>query len=289
MYYEQRPFPYRAPHYPPTDLEPAFVVKPGEDCCPSGKDECVCVTSGDAARWDHAADILDNLTEEEIDALSGISAFTDVAESADLWNSCYDTVSANSADWSTIASLSGFSADVNNKFDEIDTKFDAVDSAISAVDAKIPHYYFATSANVPQGDPWSITGDGTSGAPFGVRNWYTFANLSSYMQDLQRHIYGISADELGNITKHYIDSLDDFATESALIFDGNYSYYKKLEDDIASIASSKEDIKKIVDEEVDDALNKKGVVTYKELADTPKTSEEAAQYKDNGIIYYCEG
>ena len=54
------------------DLEPAFVVRPHEPCCPDEEDECVCVTSGDVERWNDAADMLSALsgvTPEDIEKI----------------------------------------------------------------------------------------------------------------------------------------------------------------------------------------------------------------------------
>lgn len=213
----RQPYPYPVPPRHMSDLEPAFVVRPGEDCCPGPQPECECVTSGDVMRWNHAADITESLTEEQIAGLSSIPDVSEIVASASAWNSCYDTVSANSADWEEIRKLSSFSADTLNKFDEIESAFNDVHDELSALDKKIPNYYF-------DNDPitGSVTGDGSLEQPLGVRDWRSYISLRSDFNDLWTHIIKISADELGPGEKY--------------IFDGNKLYADKMEDQYQSVA-----------------------------------------------------
>lgn len=150
----RQPYPYPVPPRHMSDLEPAFVVRPGEDCCPQPQPECECVTSGDVMRWNHAADITESLTEEQIAGLSSIPDVSEIIASASAWNSCYDTVSANSADWEEIRKLSSFSADTLNKFDEIESAFNDVHDELSALDKKIPNYYLIM---IPSADQLLVT------------------------------------------------------------------------------------------------------------------------------------
>lgn len=212
-----QPYPYPVPPRHMSDLEPAFVVRPGEDCCPGPQPECECVTSGDVMRWNHAADITESLTEEQIAGLSSIPDVSEIIASASAWNSCYDTVSANSADWEEIRNLSSFSADTLNKFDEIESAFNDVHDELSALDKKIPNYYF-------DNDPitGSLTGDGSVNLPIGVREWHSYSGLRSEFNELWTHIIKIKADELGPGEKY--------------IFDGNKFYADKMEDQYQSVA-----------------------------------------------------
>lgn len=206
----RQPYPYPVPPRHMSDLEPAFVVRPGEDCCPGPQPECECVTSGDVMRWNHAADITESLTEEQIAGLASIPDVSEIVASASAWNSCYDTVSANSADWEEIRKLSSFSADTLNKFDEIESTFDNVNKNISAVEKKIPDYYFDNDEITG-----SLTGDGSVNSPIGVREWQSYSGLRSEFNDLWAHIIEITADELGPGEKY--------------IFDGNKFYADRME------------------------------------------------------------
>lgn len=212
----RQPYPYPVPPRHMSDLEPAFVVRPGEDCCPGPQPECECVTSGDVMRWNHAADITESLTEEQIAGLSSIPDVSEIIASASAWNSCYDTVSANSADWEEIRKLSSFSADTLNKFDEIESAFNDVHDELSAVEKKIPDYHFDVSGYEP-----SMTGDGSIGAPYGVKNWQSYVNVRKELNDIYYHIIKIpESDE----------------KPERWLFDGTQSAITDLEDQYQSVA-----------------------------------------------------
>ncbi len=205
----RQPYPYPVPPRHMSDLEPAFVVRPGEECCPGPQPECECVTSGDVMRWNHAADITESLTEEQLSGLSSIPDVSELVASASAWNSNYDTVSANSADWEEIRKLSSFSADTLNKFDEIDSAFTAVNENINAVEQKIPDYHFDTSGYYP-----SMSGDGTVGAPFGVNGWQSYANVRTELNTIYSHIIEIPPSDclplswIFDGTKAYVDNIN---------------------------------------------------------------------------------
>lgn len=203
----RQPYPYPVPPRHMSDLEPAFVVRPGEECCPGPQPECECVTSGDVMRWNHAADITESLTEEQIAGLSSIPDVSEIVASASAWNSCYDTVSANSADWEEIRKLSSFSADTLNKFDEIESAFDNVNENISAVEKKIPDYHFDVSGYFP-----SMTGDGSIGAPYGVKDWQSYANLRTDLNDIYSHIIEIPASD-GYAKRWIFDGTKAYVTD----------------------------------------------------------------------------
>lgn len=212
----RQPYPYPVPPRHMSDLEPAFVVRPGEDCCPGPQPECECVTSGDVMRWNHAADITESLTEEQIAGLSSIPDVSEIIASASAWNSCYDTVSANSADWEEIRKLSSFSADTLNKFDEIESAFNDVHDELSAVEKKIPDYHFDVSGYEP-----SMTGDGSIGAPYGVKDWQSYVNVRKELNDIYYHIIKIpESDE----------------KPERWLFDGAQSAITDLEDQYQSVA-----------------------------------------------------
>lgn len=201
------------------DLEPAFVVRPHEPCCPDEQEECVCVTSGDVERWNDAADMLSALsgvTPEDIDKIDTVldltaysarwnSAADAVETSAEFWNSTYDTVCANSAVWASAKDIPQIESDIND-----------LTSALSALaDTKSDKLYF---------DPNSISGDGSPGAPYAVRDWVTNKNLRDDVNDIYHHIIKIP-------------SGTDGYKEERWLFDGEHEMLASARDAISAIQS----------------------------------------------------
>lgn len=170
------------------DLEPAFVVRPHEPCCPDEQEECVCVTSGDVERWNDTADMLSaisGVTPEDIEKIDTVldlttysarwnSAADAVEASAEYWNSTYDTVNANSAIWASANDIPQIESDIN----------DLTSALSSLANTKSDKLYF---------DPNSISGDGSPGAPYAVKNWAYNATIREQLQDIQKHIIPVSA------------------------------------------------------------------------------------------------
>lgn len=98
------PFPPYARWY--TDVEPAYE-KPAECEChfPPIPDNCVCVTEEDANNWNYAYNIV-----SAVSAGIDVEAITSAAQlltSADYWNQTHDVVSAGSAMWNSLPTVSG--------------------------------------------------------------------------------------------------------------------------------------------------------------------------------------
>lgn len=187
--------PYR-PHHPPhrpedwchphhrihSDIEPAFVVRPGEECCPDDQQNCECVTSGDVERWNAVWEMMSAFSGQNIDELaSGYSAFGDIAASADLWNATYGIVSEYSANWnSACEGLAELEKRVTSAENDI-TDLYLTSSALSAELAKkSDKLYFDT-----EGDYSSIVGDGTKEHPYSVRNYDKLKNAD--VSELIKH------------------------------------------------------------------------------------------------------
>lgn len=217
-WYEHQGHPHH--HHIHGDMEPAFVVRPGDDCCPDPTaQQCECVTSGDIEKWNNAADTVDSLTGIDITAAAeALTSITGLTFSADYWNSTYETVCAYSADWEHVRDLSSFSADTVEHLTVIDDALSSLNTDVCAISAAIPHLYF-------DNDPWSgsITGDGTEGSPYGIKNFIQYKNLRSDFDKLASHVILIPpADKLGE----------------RYIFDGDLYYLEKVENEYQQMADT---------------------------------------------------
>lgn len=207
-----------------SDLEPAFVVKPHEPCCPDDAEECVCVTSGDVEKWNETAEYfsaLSGITPEDIEnienALSALtsadkwnSAYDAVITSANAWNETYETVCANSGLWNNTSAIP-----------EIEDNVEIIFSSISAIENnKQDKIYFDNEMTVG-----SITGDGSQGKPYGVRGWQTYANLRDTVSNIADHI--VSGQQLIDINGYHF-------AESGYMFDGAAYMLKNHDDRILS-------------------------------------------------------
>jgi hypothetical protein len=194
----------RHPYYPRdpharwwNDTEPAYSVAPWEGCCDKD-DSCECVSPEDVAKWNAGYSAAATLSGVDWDKISSYSA---IAASADLWNDDYLTTSENSAYWNSVSGLSGVSATLSdnsanwngtyntvfknsaywnkavNYSGQIGANYSAI-SALSAAFGKQIKLYF---------DPNTIQGDGTTGAPYTVKNYEEFiALLNKAFEGYQR-------------------------------------------------------------------------------------------------------
>lgn len=208
------------PHHIHGDMEPAFVVRPGDDCCPDPTaQQCECVTSGDIERWNAAADTVDGMTGIDITAAAeALTSITALNASAGYWNSAYNTVLSNSADWEHIRDLSSFSADTTAHLADIDESLSSLNTDIQFVSAAIPELFF-------DNDPWSgsITGNGTQGAPYGVKNYTQYRNIRTDLDDVMTHI-------------RIVPSADGEGVR--YIFDGDVSYLEKIENEYQNLTNT---------------------------------------------------
>lgn len=108
-------------HHIHPDTEPAHQVKPWESCCPTPTGEkCECVTSADVEMWNQIS-AFSGINPE---SLSGISAFEEIAASANLWNDTFETVSSNSANWEySYSSIEPISSKIDEILNEIEDKY----------------------------------------------------------------------------------------------------------------------------------------------------------------------
>lgn len=158
---------YCHPHHRiPNDVEHAFVVPPGHECCPDDEPECVCVTSGDVANWNQAYETVSGISPEDwAKFASGASAYGEIASSADKWNETYGLVQEGKPRWDQI---SAFEMALTSACDEL----------TSAINRK------ADSFNV---DENSIEGDGTSGKPYGVRDYDKLLWDKEVLEEIRKH------------------------------------------------------------------------------------------------------
>lgn len=144
-------------HHFHADTEPAFVVRPGQSCCPDPEEECVCVTQDDVDYW--------NSLGEQVSAISSLtgidpSVLSGLSNSAKLWNSNYDTVSANSAKWNNVSSVS--------------SAFEQLSALSSLIESKNDKLYFDKS----------LSGNGTSANPYGIQNYDYYYRTFTKMVNL---------------------------------------------------------------------------------------------------------
>ena len=158
---------YCHPHHRiPNDVEHAFVVPPGHECCPDDEPECVCVTSGDVANWNQAYETVSGISPEDwAKFASGASAYGEIASSADKWNETYGLVQEGKPRWDQI---SAFEMALTSACDEL----------TSAINRKADS--FAVDEN-------SIIGDGTSGHPYGVRDYEKLFMSRELLETIRKH------------------------------------------------------------------------------------------------------
>lgn len=176
--------PYR-PHHPPhrhedwchphhmihSDIEPAFVVRPGEECCPEDNPNCECVTSGDVERWNAVWEMMSAFSGQNIDELaSGYSAFGDIAASADLWNETYNTVFENKDIWDLASAVPDLSARMEKAEQDI-KDLSASDEALSAELAKKSDKLYFDVYNSLTNIDGTLDGDGTKENPYTVHGY----------------------------------------------------------------------------------------------------------------------
>ena len=190
-------WPHPRPHHRlPTDLEPAFVIGKDESCCPPTGDPCECVTSGDIQKW--------NFVYDNFSALTGInvSAINDVVDdvsalysSAGLWNGTYETVSAHSAIWDTVPDLHVSAENHERRISNLEEFRDETVDDLNYIEDRLDNLHFDNDITNPY---HSISGDGSSGAPFGVSDYYNLKNINDNYDELNRHIVRFSADGVNN-------------------------------------------------------------------------------------------
>lgn len=227
------PVPPEHPYYPRSpynrwwnDTEPAYSVAPWEGCCDQD-DGCECVTQDDIDRWN--AGYSAGATLSAID-WENISSYSAIAASADLWNDDYLTTSANSANWNKVSGLNDLTNLLSSNSANWDSTYKTVSSnsanwnsavnysgninantsaisALSAAFAKQVKIYF---------DPNTINGDGTTGAPYTVKNYEDFIALLNkaysgykelYTEDGKQNWMSLSATTDSDGTNPYLKTL----------------------------------------------------------------------------------
>lgn len=241
-WYEHQGHPHH--HHIHGDMEPAFVVRPGDDCCPEPTaQQCECVTSGDIIKWDTAADTLEGLTGVDFDkAVEALEKIDVILTSSDSWNSAYNTLSANSADWLKSDDLTALSANVKqntNDIAELSASLSSTDNRIEEVAKLIPDLHFEKAPEGP------FYGDGSVNSPYTIKDWPTIKNLKSAYNDLNSHLamHEITAveytafkpgEEWGTVSPYFTA----YPAESYFMTDGAAAAYNRLQDQYGDIAVS---------------------------------------------------
>lgn len=208
------------------DTEPAYSVAPWEGCCDK-EDDCTCVTEEEIAQWN--AGLSAAATLSGIDWYN-ISSYSAIAASADLWNDDYLTTNANSANWNKVSGLNDLTNLLSSNSANWDSTYKTVSSnsanwnsavnysgninantsaisALSAAFAKQVKIYF---------DPNTINGDGTTGAPYTVKNYEEFIALLNkayggykelYTEDGKQNWMSLSATTDSDGTNPYLKTL----------------------------------------------------------------------------------
>lgn len=164
-------------HRIPNDVEHAFVVPPGHECCPDDEPECVCVTSGDVANWNQAYETVSGISPEDwAKFASGASAYGEIASSADKWNETYGLVQEGKPRWDEISSF-------------LPVLASACDELTSAINRKADS--FAVDEN-------SIVGDGVN-TPYGVRDYERLAWNRDLIETIYKHFKEVNDVNYPNI------------------------------------------------------------------------------------------
>lgn len=159
------------------DTEKACVVPPWEECIPD-ENECVCVTNDDVERWNEIS-ALSSISGLDLSDLSSISG---LVNSAEYWNSNYDTTSSNSAYWSShsayIEQIESLSGDLYN---------------LSGVTSGAITKIYTDK---------SISGLGTEDEPFYVSRWSEYQDLLDLWSSKYQELY------YENDIKNWVSSAD---------------------------------------------------------------------------------
>ena len=183
-------------HRIPTDLEPAFVIGKDESCCPPTGDPCECVTSGDIEKWNFVYDNFSALADIDVSAINDfVDDVSALNSSADDWNSTFETVLSNSANWNTVDNLASAVEDHEERISDLEDFADNTEDRLSAIDIKLENLHFDNDITNPD---FSISGDGSESAPFGVNNYAALKNSNDNYEELNRHIVKFSADGVKN-------------------------------------------------------------------------------------------
>lgn len=188
-----KPKEYCHPHHRlPTDLEPAFVIGKDESCCPPTGDPCECVTSGDIEKWNFVYDNFSALTGIDVSAINDIvDDVSALNSSAELWNGTYETVSANSATWDSVNDLQLSAEDHEKRISNLEEFRDETVDDLNYIEDKLENLHFDNDITNPY---HSISGDGSSSAPFGVSDYFNLRNINDNYEELNSHIVKFSAD-----------------------------------------------------------------------------------------------
>lgn len=192
-----KPQEYCHPHHRiPTDLEPAFVIGKDETCCPPTGDPCECVTSGDIEKWNFVYDNFSALADIDVSAINNfVDDVSALNSSADSWNSAFETVSSNSANWNAVDDLKASAEDHEERISALESFSAETEDKIGQIDDALDSLHFDNDITDPN---HSISGDGSISSPFGVNNYAALKNSNDNYEELNRHIVKFSADGSNN-------------------------------------------------------------------------------------------
>lgn len=170
-------------HHIRPDTEMAYVTP--DRRYPDDADECQCITSAEKEAIQKISAI-SGITKDD---LNGLTAYQSIESSSKYWNDTYQTVSSNSGEWNntdvkledlannsakwdntttTVSTNSGKWISAYNLTPKVFTNTENI-NALSAEIAKHLKLYFDTK--------YSFNGDGTSSAPYSVKDYKEFTDL----------------------------------------------------------------------------------------------------------------
>lgn len=179
-------------HRIPTDLEPAFVIRKDESCCPDTGDPCECVTSGDIAKWNFVYDNFSALTGIDVSGINNV--LDDVSalnSSAELWNETFEVVSSNSANWNVVDELQMSAENHEARIQSLEEFREDTIHDLNLFEEKFDNLNFDTSST--ENPYYSISGDGSKKSPFGVRDYASLKIVNDNIDELNQHIIKLTA------------------------------------------------------------------------------------------------
>lgn len=146
------------PGYPWNDTEPAANIEPW--CPPHPKDDCVCVTEDDVERW-NAVTAIGEVKGIDWDFMRSLTGM-DIPTSASYWNSCYETVYSNSAEWDKAKNFDTLENNIESLEEEIVQMSASIDDKIGLRQVYTDHTPYKVDGHIY---PYYIEGTGVKENP----------------------------------------------------------------------------------------------------------------------------
>ena len=156
------------------DTEPAMEVPWDVNCCRPDDSDCICVTSGDAERW-NSYSALSGLTAFDPDMIaSAVSAYKDLPDLEHYEDLLFD-VSANSGIWNSAGYVPNIYENLSAMCNAINEKVDL--SAVSSFHVWTDSQKFAWEQGIPGDYSGTLYGDGTFDRPLRVHKNIAIASM----------------------------------------------------------------------------------------------------------------